>query len=137
MALQLLWKNKCGEATFRRRIGTDTENFTYKDVTVNLYEGNAYLIFINEWKEDGAGKYVLWGFFSDKQHMKRCLGIDKKYKETYGDNIYDKEYDRLIKIRLNKAKSHNYKDIIAACAQAFKEIEIEVYTEEDSADGTD
>lgn len=138
MALQWLWKNKCGEATFRRRtIDTDTENITYKDVTVNLYEGNAYLIFINEWEEDGAGKYALWGFFGDKVHMKRCLGIDKKYKHTYGNNRYDTEYDRLVKIRLNKAKSHNYKDIIAACVQAFKEIEIEVYTEEDSADGTD
>lgn len=136
MALQWLWKNKCGEATFRRRIGTDTENFTYKDVTVNLYEGNAYLIFINEWEEDGVGKYDLWGFFSDKEHMKCCLGIDKKYKNTYGDNMYDKEYDRLVKIRLNKAKSHNYKDIITACVQAFKEIKIEVYTEEDSTDVT-
>ena len=64
-------------------------------------------------------------------------GIDKKYKHTYGNNRYDTEYDRLVKIRFNKAKSHNYKDIIAACVQAFKEIEIEVYTEEDSADGTD
>lgn len=128
MALQWYWKNKCGEATFRATIDMDKKE--YRDYTVNLYEGNAYLIFIHEYKEDDRDMYNLKGFFSDKVHMKRCLGIDSKYKETYGDNMYDKEYDKLVKIRLNKAKSRNYREIIAAFVQAFKQIEIEVYTEE-------
>ena len=51
-------------------------------------------------------------------------------KDTYGENRYEREYDRLVKIRFNKAKSHNYKEIITAFVQAFKQIEIEVYTEE-------
>ena len=129
MALQWLWKNKCGEATFRATIDRDKKG--YRDYTVNLYEGNAYLIFIHEYKENENDMYNLKGFFADKEHMKRCLGIDKRYKETYGDNSYDRDYDRLIKIRFNKKKSRNYKEIITALVQAFDNIEIEVYTEKE------
>ena len=134
MALQWLWANKCGEATFRRRVAkgdpTKDGEYEYKEYTVSLYEGNAELIFIYEYEQDGEQMYNLTDFFADKEHMKRCLGIDKRYKDTYGKNRYEREYDRLVKIRFNKAKSHNYKEIITAFVQAFKEIEIEVYTEE-------
>ena len=119
MALNWYWKDKCGEAIFRRKIGEET-----KDFTVSLYEGNVYLIFIYEYKENGKDMYNLQGFFSDKTHMRRCLGIDKNYS-TYGDNIYND----LISIRLNKAKSKNYKEIIKAFVEAFDDIEIGVYTE--------
>lgn len=130
MALQWQWKDKCGEAVFWCKGYRDGE-WVMDNVTVNLYEGNAYLIFIYEWRADDIDKYQLKGFFSDKVHMKRCLGIDKKYKDTYGDNMYDKDYDRLVKIRFNKAKSRNYKEIITALVQAFDNIEIEVYTEKE------
>ena len=127
MALTWNWNNKVGEAVFARKMHSGET----KEFTTNLYEGNAFLIFIYEWKEDdGTEKCDLQGFFVDKVHMKRCLGIDKKYKNTYGDNIYDKEDDRLIKIRFNKAKSSNYKEIIPAFIEAFDNIDIEVYTEE-------
>ena len=127
MAIQWRWDEKCGEATFRREI----KDGEVKTVTANLYEGNAYLIFIYEWTEGESEKYNLWGFFADKDHMKRCLGIDKKDKETYGDNMYDKSYDKLVKVRLNKSKNRHYKDIIQALVQAFDDIEIEVYTEKE------
>ena len=125
MAIHWKWDEMCGEATFRREI-KDGEP---KDIKVNLYEGNAFLIFIYEWKEGESEKYNLQGFFVDKDHMKRCLGIDKKDKETYGYNMYNKSYDKLVKIRFNKKKSKHYKDIITALVQAFDEIEIEVYSE--------
>lgn len=127
MAIQWRWDEKCREATFRREI----KDGEVKTVTANLYEGNAYLIFIYEWTEGETEHYNLWGFFADKDHMKRCLGIDKKDKETYGHNMYDKSYDKLVKVRLNKSKSRHYKDIIQALVQAFDDIEIEVYTEKE------
>lgn len=127
MALYWSWKTKCGEATFRRELS----NGETREFTVNLYEGNAFLIFIYEYKEDGRDVYNVQGFFVDKDHMKRCLGIDKKDKESYGHNIYDKPNDKLVSIRLNKTKMSHFKDIITAFTTAFDNINIEIYTEEE------
>ena len=126
MALTWMWENQCGYAAFMNK----TEN-GFEEFTVNLYEGNAYLIFIYEYKdkETGDNMYNLQGFFADKQHMKKSLGIDKKDKESYGHNMYDKPYSKLIRLRLNKDKCRHYKDIVAAFAEAFPAIIIEIYSE--------
>ena len=42
MALNWSWNGKCGEAVFEQR---------GKEFTVNLYQGNAYLIFLYEHKD--------------------------------------------------------------------------------------
>lgn len=126
MALTWNWDNKVGEAIFARKMHSGET----KEFTTNLYEGNAYLVFIYEWKEDDTEKYNLQGFFLDKAHMKRCLGIDKRSKDTYGHNTYATDGNPLVKIRFNKAKSSNYKEIIPAFIEAFDNIDIEVYTEE-------
>ena len=123
MALTWNWDQKCGEAIF-------TDKTRDKEFPVSLYEGNAYLIFLYEYKDGDEDMYNLQGFFADKEHMKKCLGIDKRYKSTYGYNMYDKEYSCLTKVRFNKAKSRNYKDIMAAFAQAFDNITMEVYKED-------
>lgn len=119
------WNEKVGEATFVR---------TFKDedpkvYTTGLYVGNAYLIFIYEYKEDGKDKYSLSGLFVDKTHMNRCLGIDKKYKQTYGKNMYEESYDKLTKIRLNKKKCDHTREIVDAFTKAFDNINIEIYSE--------
>jgi len=130
MALYWDWKEKCGEATIVQGLkGREPREFT-----LSLYEGNAFLILIYEYTEDGKEKYNLNGFFVDKTHMKRCLGIDKRYKETYGDNIYDDSFSKMTKIRINKAKCRHYKDIVTAFAEAFENIEIEIYTEKENND---
>ena len=123
MALNWLWNEKCGEATF-----SDTYNGDNREYTVNLYIGNAYLIFINEYTEDGVDKYSLSDFWLDKSHMKNCLGLNKK--EGYTENILNKEYRKLVKIRLNKKKCKHFKDIITALVQAFDDITVEIYSEE-------
>lgn len=123
MALNWLWNEKCGEATFR-----DTYDGDNREYTVNLYVGNAYLIFINEYTEDGVDKYSLSDFWIDKSHMKNCLGLNKK--EGYTENILNKEYRKLVKIRLNKKKCKHFKDIITALIQAFDDITVEIYSEE-------
>lgn len=128
MGLIWRWENKCGECIIESI--TPHEDGTRKTTTLNLYEGNAFLIFIHEFEEDGRDMYDLWTFWSDKTHMNRCLGLDKKWY-TYGKNIYTDGYSRIVKIRLNKTKCRHYKDIVTAMAQAFDQLEIEVYTEED------
>ena len=108
MAIEWEWSKKCGKATFTREDG-----YTY---TSNLYVGNCFLIIINEWEEDGKGKYALNSFFVDSQHMERCLK----------NNIFT-EYDKLISITINKAKCRNYKEIVALLAEYMDDIDISVY----------
>lgn len=121
MALQWHWDKKIGEAVFDGLCLNDPT----KEAIINLYEGNALLIMINEYKdkETGNDMYDLFGFFSDKTHMNRCLGLVKGY-----DNIYAR-HGRLKKISFNKAKSKNYNQIIPALIEAFDDIEIKIYTE--------
>lgn len=127
MSLNWNWDKKVGEVTFTQEI-----DGVKKDFVSNLYNGNACLIMVYEYTDenDGKEKYQLTGFFADKTHMKRCLGIDKRYKQTLGKNIYEDSWDRLTKIRLNKAKCRDIKDIVMAFYEAFNNITIELYTEE-------
>ena len=122
MALQWHWDKKVGEAVFDGLYLNDPT----KETVVNLYEGNALLIMIYEYKDKTTDNdmYDMFGFFVDKQHMNRCLGLVKGH-----DNIYA-QHGRLKKISFNKAKSKNYNQIIPALVKAFDDIEIKIYTEE-------
>ena len=119
MALNWRWEDKCGEATI-----VDIEN---REHTLNLYEGNAFLIFLREYEEGGYNMYSLWSFWADKEHMKNCLGLNKK--KGYTENIYEDGSSKIIKMRLNKDKCRNIKDITTALVQAFDNINIEIYKE--------
>ena len=44
--------------------------------------------------------------------------------------MYEKQYSKLTKIRLNKAKCKHVDEIVSAFVKAFNNIEIEIYTEE-------
>ena len=75
----------------------------------NIYNGNAFCTILNEWKEDGKDYYSLAMFFADKTHAKRCLGLDSKYRDTYGKApIFPMEVSTqkgdfaLLKVTLNK-----------------------------------
>ena len=116
MALYWDWKESVGDATF--------EVNNEKEVRITLYEGNALLIMLQEYQDDGEDMYNMFHFWLDKNHMKNCLGLTKGH-----DNAYDNDCIRLKKIRLNKTKSRNYKDIITALVKAFDNIEIEIFTE--------
>lgn len=124
MALLWNWNSKCGEATFM-----DTYNGDNRTYTVNLYEGNAYLIFIREYEEDGKSMYNLSTFWADKEHMKNCLGLNKK--GGYTTNIHNEEYGRLVKMKINKKKCRHVKEIVAALVQAFDNIDIEIFSDEE------
>ena len=129
MAVQFNYNNKCGEITLvQMHPGEEDRVFT-----LDLYQGNCFLIMIHEYKDEkGRDVEELFSFFTDKQHMLNCLGLDKKDKDSY--NLYETPYQRFTKLRLNKAKYSRTKELVAAFAEAFSEITIEVY--EDKTEGT-
>ena len=124
MALNWLWSEKCGEATMLQNIdGKETE------FTLSLYKGNAYLIFIYEYKdENGADMYNVWNFFLDRDHAKNCLGLNKK--QGYTDNILQRNWSRMTRIQLNKSMYPQAKELAGLLVQAFDNINIEIYSEE-------
>lgn len=105
MAYTWEWKNKCGE-------------FSYNGGTCNLYEGNGFLIGINEWKEGDEDKYNVAWFFVDKQHAKRCLGLEK--------GSYDMFEGLVEKIVLYKDKCRNWKDIIDLFTKTQPNVVVEI-----------
>lgn len=117
MALHWDWNKKVGEATF-----IDTYNGDNREYTVNLYNGNAVLIFIHEFEEDGKPMWQMSHFWVDLDHMKTCLGL-----KVNGENILDREYGRLTKIRLDKRNCKYLSKIALALVQAFDKLTIEIY----------
>ena len=102
MAVRWEWKQKVGE-------------FTFDGQTVNLYEGNCFLIGIKEFKNDeGEDVYNLSWFFADKQHAKRCLGLEKGSYDMFEGNVDH--------ITLYMDKCHNWKDIIVLFGKTQKNI---------------
>ena len=118
MALYWEWKDKVGESIF--------ENLEGKEYTINLYQGNAFLIFINEYTEtDDNGEvhnmYNLHSFFCDEAHAKRCLGL---VKDT--SNIFADGFCRMKKIRINKAKFTHTNKLVSMLVKAFDNLDIEL-----------
>lgn len=118
MSLNWNWSDKVGTATLENR---------GKEYEISLYDGNAFLIELYEYNEDGTDMYQLQGFFADKCHAKRCFGLEKGY-ETYGHNMYDTDQYRWTKVRISK-KYRYLKDLTAMLVQAFNNITIEVYND--------
>lgn len=126
MALNWNWKDKCGELVVVQERNGETHEFT-----LSLYEGNALLIMLYEYKDkEGTDMYDMFSFFVDKTHAKKCLGLQKN-----GDgeliNLFDEDWQKFTKISLNKAKSRNFKDIVELFSKAFDNIIIEIFTEDD------
>ena len=125
MALHWNWNEKVGEAVISQTFNGKTESFVR-----NLYQGNALLIFMNEWTDnDGVDKYSLYSFWADKQHMKNCLGLNPKRKEE-NFNYFDTPECTLTELRLNKKICTNVKDIVDAVTKAFDNITIRIYSED-------
>lgn len=72
---------------FNKKVGElKIKNYAKKEITLNLYQGNALLIAC--W-ENETQYQVIW-FFSDAEHMRRCLGLEKGELEIC-DNIFSEE----------------------------------------------
>lgn len=123
MSLNWYWSEKCGEATLEQEWG-DGKLHTFP---LSLYKGNAYMIFLNEWEENGVEKYSVWDFWADRDHAKNCLGLNKKM--GYTENRYARGTDHLTKFRINKAKYPHTKDLVTMLAYAFDNLTIEIYSD--------
>lgn len=121
MALNWKWDEKCGEAIMK--YDHDGEE---KEYVLDLYQGNAYMIFIATYEENGKQMYNVWSFWVDKDHAKNCLGIGKD-KDCY--NIYAEGWRTITKFRFDKSKTKYFADIVSMIAKAFDDITIEVYSE--------
>lgn len=99
MSLSWEWNDRIGTCTVEQNVH-GKEPYTF-----NIYKGNAFAIFIYEYDNDGVGKYALTNFFADKTHAKRMLGLDSKYKETYGKKNYlDHDYERYVEFALDASR---------------------------------
>lgn len=114
MSLNWNWNEKVGTWTEERKMHDgSTKEFKY-----NLYSGNALLIMIAEWEEDGKDLYQVANFFCDKDHMKNCLGLSKDHKE----NIFK---DCLKEVELN-AEYRNTPIILQHLAKASFDKDIKI-----------
>lgn len=113
MALEWRWENKVGTITI----------FNYdREVEFSLYQGNAFLIMIYEYQEDGKDMYRMHNFFADKQHAKNCLGLSKGHNE----NIFNQDAYQIRKIHINADKYSYTKDLVDMLLKAFDNIEIRI-----------
>lgn len=108
MSLNWKWSDKYGEVICK---GTN------KEWKFNIYGGNALAIFIYEWKEEDIEQYQLQGFFCDKDHAKRCLGISKGTVNIYKDYIR-------YRINVNHPKGRILAELLV---KAYDNVEIELY----------
>lgn len=116
MAVTWNWADKCGKATIYSEIQK-------KEFTLNLYQGNAYLIFINEYKENGEDMYNVYSFFVDEKHAKRMLGLEKGSTNAFKDcGVVLKS------IEFNKDKCRNLSDIVGLFIRAFDNLNIGIYS---------
>ena len=112
------WDEKVGEV--------DIYNYD-KVVTYSLYQGNAFLIFVYEYTENGKSMYSVNNCFVDEAHAKRALGIDKNSKTTYGDNTLNQPSYKLQEIRIKKKDYKHTKKLISMLVEAFDELTIKLY----------
>lgn len=134
MALYWNWSDKCGEIEGVQMYPDEG----VRKFTLSLYKGNAYLIMIYQYKDEKTGEdmYNLHSFFTDKDHAKNCLGITKgKTRVNDTGNIFDTPYQKFTKLRLNKKKHPKYAEIASLFATAFDSITIEIFSEEETANG--
>ena len=108
MAIKYDSKQKCGEATFETY--RDGKKGTY---TLDLYVGNCFLIMVDSTID------TLAAFFFNAVHMERCLI----------NNIFDRPNEKMTKIRINKAKCRNYKEIVELLDEWMEDLTIEIYRE--------
>lgn len=119
MSLNWDFKKKCGEVTLRQG---------EREFTLTMYQGNAYLIFLSEWEEDGKDMYRLYSFCSDREHAKILFGLKKGWNGEKV-NIFN-GYDKFTKFRFNKTHCRNLKEIVGIITEAFDDITIEIYKED-------
>ena len=74
MALRWQWDECIGELEIKEQ----------RKAKIKLYQGNAYVILLNEWKnESEEEQWSMYNFFADKEHFKNCKN-DKEWNYAEG-----------------------------------------------------
>ena len=102
---------------FRERSGTLTMTQNGTEFDINFYEGNAMMIALYEFEEDGQSKYNLQWFFLDETHAKRCLGLVKGTENMFGD-------EPITQMTIYRDHCRNWSKIINLFVKAFPHIQI-------------
>ena len=104
---------------FNQKAGTVTEIRGQHEVTFNFYEGNALMIVLHEYEEDGEGYYDLQWFFCDEEHAKNCLGLVKGKDNMFGEG-------NINRLTIYRDNCRQWKKLIDLFTKAFPKIKIEL-----------
>lgn len=126
MSLNWEWTDKMGEVIY-----TDDQYDPEHPYVCNIYQGNALMIWVNEWANDPSDptagtSYSLGNFCCDMEHFRNMLGLN--FKKGYSsENLFNCYHIKLL--RLN-TKYKSVPKIVAELAKAHTNIAIELYYEE-------
>ena len=123
MSLNWEWTDKMGEVIY-----TDDCYKPGHPYVTNIYQGNALMIWVNEWVNDPTAgtSYSLGNFCADIDHLRNMLGLNAK-KGYATENLFNGYNIKLL--RLN-TKYKSVPKIVAELAKAHTHIAIELYYEE-------
>ena len=126
MSLNWEWTDKMGEVIYE-----DDRYDPEHPYKTNIYQGNALMIWCNEWANDpndptAGTSYSLGNFCCDIEHLRNMLGLNAKkgYSTT---NLFNDYHIKLL--RLN-TRYKSVPKIVAEFAKAHTNIAIELYYEE-------
>lgn len=113
MSVNWSWKHKMGEVVIAQMHQNEVIKFK-----MNIYEANCLCAVIYEFEnEEGKKQYQFYSFFSDLEHLKRCLK----------DGILTNGADKWLKVKLNTF----YKDSLKIAKELSKaKIKVELYYKE-------
>ena len=128
MSLNWEWTDKMGEVIY-----TDDRYDPNHPYVTNIYQGNALMIWCNEWATDPSKpmtpdntSYSLGNFCCDIDHLRNMLGLNAK-KGYSPENLFNDYHIKLL--RLN-TRYKSVPKIVAELAKAHTNIAIELYYEE-------
>ena len=126
MSLNWEWTDKMGEVIY-----TDDCYKPDHPYVTNIYQGNALMIWCNEWANDpndptAGTSYSLGNFCADMEHLRNMLGLHAN-KGYSTENLFNSYHIKLL--RLN-TRYKSVPKIVAEFAKAHTNIEIELYYED-------
>ena len=126
MSLNWEWTDKMGEGIY-----TDDCYDPNHPYVTNIYQGNALMIWCNEWANDpndptAGTSYSLGNFCADMEHFRNMLGLNAK-KGYSTENLFNDYHIKLL--RLN-TRYKSVQKIVAELAKAHTNIAIELYYED-------
>ena len=99
MSVNWSWNNKMGEITVKQN---GSKPCTYK---VNIYHANCLCALIYEVPK--SDQYMFWGFFNDRLHLQRCIGLKPYMGRNYETHTREKMQDNTYA----KGNQHEWKKL--------------------------